>query len=305
MINKPLVSVVIPTYNRREKLRRLLDSVLRSDYRNIEIIVVDDASTDGTDKEVGNLKGVRFVRNCKERLLAGSRNIGILNSDGDLIFLVDDDNVIAEDAISELVNVMQRDATVGVAGPVMYYLNDPSRVWCVQVKRNYITSRTVFPQRDRCHVRLDQIAESDDFPNAFMLRKSVVDKVGLFDEVNFPIHYDEADFCNRVRRVGFRVALAPDARVWHDTPSPDEKVGETRRFSIHTEKRAFYAARNRVLFFHKYSSRFGFMTFLTLFMPFVSVVYLKTILADSSLAFRQRLSNAKMYIIGTLKGLTL
>jgi GT2 family glycosyltransferase len=306
MVKQPLVSVVIPTYNRRQKLKRLLISVLKSDYRNIEILVVDDASADGTLDEVKDLDpNVRLVRNESERLLAGCRNVGILNTHGDLIFLIDDDNVIAKDAVHELVEFMCRDMTVGVAGPIMYYLTDPSRVWCSRVKRNYITSQTVFPERNRRHVRFDQILESDDFPNAFMIRRSVVDKMGLFDETNFPIHYDEADFCNRVKQAGFRVVSVPSARVWHDIPLPTGKIDGARRFSVHTGERAFYAARNRILFFRKYSKRHEFVMFLTLFMPAASAVYLKTILTDPKLVLRQRLTCAQGYIKGTVCGLSI
>jgi len=73
MKNEPLVSVVIPTYNRREKLKRLLDSVVKGYYKNIEIIVVDDASIDGTYEEVKErYSSVKVFRNKRELLLACS-----------------------------------------------------------------------------------------------------------------------------------------------------------------------------------------------------------------------------------------
>jgi hypothetical protein len=278
---------------------------LKSDYKNLEIIVVDDASTDDALEEVRAVSAdFRLVRNNKERLLAGSRNVGIVSSRGEFIFLVDDDNVVAEDTISELVKTMHSDCSIGVAGPVAYYMADPQRVWCGRVKRSYVTSRTVFCERNMNHLKFDgAVLESDDFPNAFMIRRSLVDKVGFFDEVNFPIHYDEADFCNRVRQAGFRVVLVPTARVWHDIPLPTGRICGARRFSIHTVERAFYAARNRLLFHRKYSMRCKFVMFLALFMPFVSAVYLQTILADPGLAFRQRLTITKSYIRGTIDGL--
>jgi len=306
MNNKPLVSIVIPTHNRKEKTIRLLNSIQKSKYPKdkLEVIVVDDASTDGTSEEVKRaFPLVSPVRNNKEQLLAQSRNIGILNCSGDLIFLIDDDNVVAENTVNELVNAMRKVTALGVAGPMMYYFGAPSRVWCGRVKRNRITSLTSFPERDLQHVKIDRIIESDEFPNAFMVRRKVLEKVGLFDEVVFPIHNDEGDFCNRVRRAGFKIGLVPTARVWHDTPLPTKKLSGTRRFHVHTTERAFYVARNRVLFHRRYSQPSEFMTFLAVFLPLISAIYLKVILSDSSLAFRRRVSLAKRYMLGIIEGL--
>jgi len=301
----PLVSVVIPTHNRITKLLRLIDSILLSDYKNIEVIVVEDATSgDYSGEDKSNFSpSVRFIKNSKELLLAGSRNVGILNSKGELIFLIDDDNVVDRDTVSELVRVMRRDEQAGVTGPVMYYLADPARVWCGRVKRDYLTSRTEFPDRGRVSIFGNNPIESEEFPNAFMIRKAILSKVGLFDADNFSIHYDEADFCNRVRRTGFRVLLVPTAKVWHDTPLPTGRVGRTRRYSVHTAQRAFYAARNRVLFHRKYSTSKQFTFLATFFLPATTLLYLGAIIADSGLYRGERLRNAKAYLRGTVEGL--
>jgi len=303
----PLVSVVIPTHNRITKLVRLIDSLLLSDYKNIEIIVVEDApSSDYSEEAKSNFStSVRFIKNSKELLLAGSRNVGILNSYGELIFLIDDDNVVDKNTIRELVWGMARDVQAGVTGPVMYYLADPTRVWCGRVRRDYLTSRTEFPDRGRVGIFGNDPIESDEFPNAFMIRKAILSKVGLFDADNFSIHYDEADFCNRVRRTGFRVLLVPTAKVWHDTPLPNTRVGRTRRYSVHTAQRAFYASRNRVLFHRKYSTSGQFAFLATFFLPVATLIYLGAIITDSGLHRGERLRNAKAYLRGTIEGLKL
>ena len=303
MTDKPLVSIVIPTHNRKKKLKSLLNSIMKNNYPNIEILIVDDASTDGTYKLIKEkYPTIKVYRNRKEKLLAGSRNIGILKSKGQLIFLIDDDNIISKDTVNELVHLMKKDVTIGVVGPLMYYLRDPSRVWCGRVNRSYISSRTFFPERNKLNVHLDNIVESDDFPNAFMIRRSLIEKVGLFDEINFKIHYDEADFCNRVRQEGYRIVLCPRAKVWHDTILPNEKINRARRYRVHTIKRAFFVARNRIIFFRKYSRSYEFAIFSVFFLPFLSVFYLIIILTDSKLLFTQRIACMKSYIKGILEG---
>ncbi|MBU5689296.1 MAG: glycosyltransferase family 2 protein, partial [Candidatus Aenigmarchaeota archaeon] len=127
-MNDPLVSVVIPTYNRKEMLIRLIKSIKKSTYKNLEIIVVDDASTDGTYEEIKRkFPDVKIVRNEKNLLLAASRNIGIKNSKGKYIFLIDDDNVVDKNCIYELVKSMENDKNIGIVGPIMYYYSDPKR----------------------------------------------------------------------------------------------------------------------------------------------------------------------------------
>lgn len=306
MVTKPLVSIVIPTYNRKKKVKRLLKSLLKSSYpeNKLEIIVVDDASTDGTSKELKEIfVGIRIITNKKEQLLAGARNTGISHCNGELIFLIDDDNVVEGDTVSELVNAMNRIARLGVAGPIMYYFASPSQVWCGRVKRSSISSLVSFPERNQNHVSIKQIVESDEFPNAFMVRRKVFEKVGLFDEKVFPFHNDEGDFCKRAQKTGFKVGLVPTARVYHDTPLPKKKLMSARSFHIQTPKRAFYVARNRVLFHRKYSQFSELIFFLAFFLPLISAYYFRVILSDSSLPFKQRENIAQFYFQGILNGL--
>ena len=90
MDKNPLVSIVIPTHNRKKHVERLINSILENTYKNIEIIVIDDDSTDGTyeylKEKFGNLPNFKIVRNNKNLLVSGSRNKGIGLSKGELIF---------------------------------------------------------------------------------------------------------------------------------------------------------------------------------------------------------------------------
>jgi len=246
----PMVSVVIPTHNRKEKLTRLIKSILESDYPKdkLEIIVIDDASTDGTYERVKKLfLQVKIIRNDNEKLVSEWRHIGIKISRGKYIFLIDDDNVVAKNAIKELVKFMEEHSEVGVAGPIMYFLKDPSRIWCAGVKRNYWITTTKFVGfNTRDSSRYKEPCESEDFPNAFMVRREVFEKIGLFNSKIFPIQYEEGDFCQRVKRSKYKVMVVPTAKVWHDIPLPEQIRTWTRR--LNSPLRAYCIARNRVLF---------------------------------------------------------
>ena len=273
-MDQPLVSIVIPTHNRKEKLERLIRSILKNDYPKdkLEIIVVDDASSDGTYEYIKKLfPQVRLIRNGEEKLLAESRNIGIRASRGKYIFIIDDDNVISKTTIKELVEFMEKHPEVGVAGPLMYFLRDPKRIWCAGIRRNYWTTITKFigfNTIDREQFRKPY--ESEDFPNAFMVRREVFEKVGLFNSELFPIHYDEGNFCQRVRKAGYGVIVVPTAKVWHDIPLPEQSRVSTLR--LKTPLRAYYTIKNRILF-HAMWSRNALQRFVALLASLVITAY--------------------------------
>ncbi|MBA3768289.1 MAG: glycosyltransferase family 2 protein, partial [Acidobacteria bacterium] len=88
----PQVSVIIPTYNRPHLLLRAIESALCSGS-NVEVVVVDDASNDDTAQVCQTLEGIKYIRLDLNQGVAGARNVGILNSKGDYITFLDDDDV--------------------------------------------------------------------------------------------------------------------------------------------------------------------------------------------------------------------
>jgi len=302
----PLVSIVIPTYNRKEKLIRLINSILQSEYPQdkLEIIVVDDASTDGTYEEIkARFQGIKIIRNEEKLLTAGSRNVGIKNANGRYIFLIDDDNVVDENCITELVKVMIDNPQVGIVGPIMYYYKQPNRIWCAGIKKNMTTSLLTVIGKDTVDKGQfsDRLIESEDFPNAFMVKKEVLEKVGLFNEHSFPIQYEEADLGERVRRMGYKVVCNPKAKIWHDIPLLDKDKASLHYVS--SSSRAYYVARNRIIFHKKYSKRLQFIIYITIFNWIVAFYYLKIILFNLSKMPKDRMKIAKAYIRGMIDGI--
>jgi len=130
------------------------------------------------------------------------------------------------------------------------------------VKRNMLTSKTTFIGRNKIDVgQYKSPIESVDLPNAFMIRRKILDEIGGFNEVDFPIDYDEADLGERVRRRGYKIIVLPTAKVYHEGPS----VIST---AFSDNFRVYYAIRNRIKFHHKYAKRPYFFAFLIMFLPF-------------------------------------
>ena len=251
MGQNPLISIIIPTYNRKQELTRLIESIKQSGYpkESIEIIVVDDASTDGTYRSIRKrFPDVKVIRNTKRRMTSGARNIGIKCSKGDYLFFIDHDNVIDRNAINELVNFMERNRDVGLAGPVMYYYSVPKEIWCAGGKLRqplYFTSWMFQHETSEIpQVANTYAMECDYIPNAFMVRKRIIKEIGFFDEKNFPLLWEDADFSLRIKQRGYQIVIVPRAKVWHD-------VSTGRDFHI-TEERAFFRGRDRTRFYLKY-----------------------------------------------------
>ncbi|EHD22415.1 MULTISPECIES: glycosyltransferase [Brenneria] len=106
--NKPKVSIYITTHNRLDKLRRAVDSVLKQDYPNIEVLVCDDASSDGTEEYISTLaekdSRIVYLRNDNNQGACVARNMGIFKATGEFITGLDDDDEFTSNRIRFFVN---------------------------------------------------------------------------------------------------------------------------------------------------------------------------------------------------------
>ncbi len=111
MNNNPLVSIIIPTFNRCGVLKRAVLSAVNQTYKKIEIIIVNDASTDATAEVAGlvNDPRLKYIIHEKNQGLAATRNTGIKNSSGEYITFLDDDDEWAPEKISHQLEVFQNE----------------------------------------------------------------------------------------------------------------------------------------------------------------------------------------------------
>lgn len=274
-----MVTIVIPTFNRCDQLHACLQSICRIEYDELEVIVVDDCSTDNT---VTNVKlefpHVTIVELQTNSGVSHARNIGLKYASGEYICFIDSDNVVTNDLIKELVEVFEKDSNIGFAGPKMYYLKCPKKIWYAGSDINLITSRTYFyrsNELDSNHAE-DKVIDVMQIPNVWMVKREVVDKIGGIDE-SYVMHYEESDWSLRVIKAGYRVVYCPRAIVYHDVPlsySVSDTISNRDNGRI-----VYYYARNRVLFMNKHSSLPAFIIFLIIFNNvfalFYAYVYIK------------------------------
>lgn len=120
------VSIIVPIYNAEEYIRRCIDSLINQTYKNIEIILLNDGSTDSTDKIIKSYKDKRINYIKKENTgIGNTRNLGILKSTGDYIMFIDSDDYMESNAVEVLVNkALEEDYDLVVCN---YYLDTPSK----------------------------------------------------------------------------------------------------------------------------------------------------------------------------------
>ena len=250
-MSQPLVSIIIPTHNRRDMVIRLLKSVVLSTYTFIEIIVVDDASTDSTSAAIKKAfpknKKVHIVRNTTNKYAAGSRNVGTRVAKGKYLFYIDDDNVLDKYAISALVRTFEDDETIGELGLVNFYFHNKKNVYWLCTVRDMRTTKTYQPKNLREYSDT-RIWDTVDAPNAFIIRAEVIKKYGISFCEKFGIMYEESDVAYRIRNAGYSIKVVRDAVIYHD-------VGDYMYHFLRDSRLPYVFARNRIIFHSMYSTK--------------------------------------------------
>lgn len=205
-MNGLFASFIVPTYNRRQWIGQCLDAIARQTYRNFEVIVIDDCSSDGTIDWLRSNPKYGFVRIHAQEKNGGAsvaRNTGIRLSKGELITFIDSDDVLEPDHLETAVAAFRQYPNLGLfccdammIGPDNETLND-GRTWHTvngEIKRYAVKSGL--------RSLTDIFLFSNSFPG-FTLQREVFEKVGYLDQGIFPL--DDYDLALRVAGGGYQV----------------------------------------------------------------------------------------------------
>jgi hypothetical protein len=217
----PSVAVVILTWNGKALTLDCLRSLEAVTTPDVRIMVVDNASTDGTVDAIRARYGERLsiVVNSSNLGFAGGNNVGIrraLDDGARFVLLLNNDTTVDPAFIEELLGPMRESSTIGMAAPKIYYAQPADRIW-------YAGGEISFWKGTARHVGIRQADRGQyDEPRdvayatgcALMVRREVFERVGFLDE-SYRAYFEDADLCMRARGAGFRVRYLPRARVWH------------------------------------------------------------------------------------------
>jgi GT2 family glycosyltransferase len=246
------VSIVIVNWNVRDLLRRCLYSIAQYPVSSIEVIVVDNASTDGSvDVVRAEFRAVRLVVNSENRGFPGAINQGISLARGRYVLLLNPDAELVGDALGTMVAFADEHLDVGVVGPQL--LNSDGSVQ--SSRRRFPTLATAFfestwlqpyvPRRllERYYVGDqpdDRVQDVDWLMGAaLMARREAIERVGPMDE-RFFMYSEELDWCRRFREGGWRVVYLPTAQILHHEGKSSEQVLPARHIHFQTSKVRYF-----------------------------------------------------------------
>lgn len=196
-----LVSVILVNWNRRADVLLALTYLKKVHYPNVEVIVVDNGSTDGSLEEFRKMPGIQLIELGRNAGPCIARNAGIKVAKGEYVFFLDSDAVLSKRALGPLVTAMEGDPKIAIIG---------CRIDLAKSRR---VDQWIYAQEHKR--REHQAFETYAFSAAGALaRKSILDLVGGFNEKLF-IYNEEVDLSYRVIRAGYKVAYDSAARVYH------------------------------------------------------------------------------------------
>lgn len=256
----PGVSAVIPSYNDREKVFRLLDSLKKTTYPELEVIVVVNGPGETLIEGRKKYQWVRWVDAGRKNIgQTGCYNLGFAHvNKANHILFVDSDVIVDKNMIANLVEKAESDPAIGIVTPMILYLSDKNWVNQAGANVNLTTGRVKVgwgPKKD--------FLESKKVQNSgtvMLFKRQVVDKIGGMD--NWFLCYFDPDYCLRAKKAGFTTWYTPEAIAYHDQ-SKDPGVWRPRVLG-----RAYLLGRNRVLFMRRHGNMLTFSLFLPLLLGF-------------------------------------
>lgn len=246
-VTMPAVWCIVLAYNGVDLTLECLRSLAVQDYPNLHVLVLDNASTDGTPEIVRSQAPAVEVLEAGENLgYAGGNNLGMrhaLARGADLLFLVNNDTRLDPHCVTALVQETQRSPQCGAVGPMVY-------TWDNWETISSAGGEIAWKAADAINVGAGETdqgqypARTVDFVNGcgIMVTQRATETVGLIDE-RFFMYWEETDWCLRIQAAGLEVRFQPAAKMQHKAPLT---------WRAQSPLTLYYMGRNRLFFFARH-----------------------------------------------------
>lgn len=247
--HEPRVSIIILNLNSYDVTRDCLLSLRKVDYKNFEVVLVDNGSADSSaDKLAEEFREIRIIRNDRNLGFPGGNNVGIQDALGrgpDYVLLLNNDTIVAPDFLRELVQVAESDSRIGMVNPKIYFCEPADRIWHAGgVHKPWWSFPRTIGVHEQDDGKYNQTREVSFVTGCALLVKSeVVRQVGLLDELFF-LGFEDLDWFMRAKDAGFISIYAPSSMIWHKGSHDTKKMGRPVK--------DYYATRNSILFARKH-----------------------------------------------------
>ena len=220
----PYICIIVLNWNGREETSDCLLSLRLLRYPRFRVIVVDNASTDGSPELIAErFPEVLLIRNPVNAGFDGGNNIGMraaLREGADAVLLLNNDTLVCPELLRSLADAAASLPRAGVLGPKIYYHESPNVFWWAGCRSSYsatgwLLTFTQEGKRQCDEGQFDALSRTAAVIGCAMYIKSeVLGKIGLLDE-RFFIYHEEYDLCRRAENAGWRCYFVPAAKVWH------------------------------------------------------------------------------------------
>lgn len=234
-------SVIIPVFNKAEFTFQCLRSLVREvDFREAEVIVIDNASTDETPELLSHFRGlVRVIRNEENRGFVDACNQGAAAARGRHLVFLNNDTVVLPGWLEALVETLERDERAGAAGSMFLYPDGRIQeagaiVWSNGEAFHYGWGKSPEDRRFNFAREVDYCSGA-----SLIIRRELFERLGGFDRRYAPAYYEDTDLCMGVRSLGFKVVYQPHSRLYHfegGTAGTDTRTGYKRYQLINRDK---------------------------------------------------------------------
>jgi len=220
MPDQPRVTIIILSWNQQAVTLECLASLSRITYPQPRLLLVDNASTDGTPEAVRRVyPSVEQIVLPQNRLFAGGNNAGIqhaLARGAEMILLLNNDTEVEPGFLEHMVARARSAPHCGMVVPKIYYHSDPRRLW-------YAGGEVSFWSGTLRHVGLREIDSGQHDAGGetgyatgccVLVPREVIERAGMLDEA-YRMYTEDADWSWRIRAAGYSIRYEPRAHVWH------------------------------------------------------------------------------------------
>jgi GT2 family glycosyltransferase len=237
---RPVVSIVLLSYDRPGLLSAALDSLLAQTYARLEIIVVDNPSPQSEEvaRAVGRCAGARLIRNAHNLGYTGGMNTGLRAAAGRYTLLTEDDIVLDADCVRHLVEYAEGDPEMGLAAPLILNRAEGT-IRCAGGERTLggVYRMKIYGEGERDRGQFPRPFDVGYVDGAVVFaRADFLRGLGGFRE-EFFMYGESVELCERVAKAGARMTVVPGAKVRHFEPPP--RANSSPEFSFHRYKNLF------------------------------------------------------------------
>ena len=220
MSAEPLVNIILVNWNGRDVTLECLRSLNNISYTNYRIVVVDNASSDGSVQAFRDeFPGVTVLEMMENLRFAGGTNAGLrhaIDRGAEMLLLLNNDTTVDREFLSFMVSRILSSDRIGMVAPKTYYSGDPRRIWFAGGRMSMWTgTMRHIGIRELDTGQFDRSREIEYASGCCILtRRTIINLVGVLDE-SFLMYTEDADWSMRIRQHGYTIVYEPRAKIWH------------------------------------------------------------------------------------------